>query len=62
MNKKHESFLRNLRKCKNINITDNYIKEYKDAHKEKVKEYVRTGNIVPLNDFINNYKELHPYN
>lgn len=62
LNKKHESFLRNLRKCKNINITDNYIKEYKDAHKEKVKEYVRTGNIVPLNDFINNYKELHPYN
>ncbi len=62
LNKKHQSFLRNLRKCKNINITDNYIKEYKDAHKEKVKEYVRTGNIVPLKDFINNYKELHPYN
>lgn len=56
LNKKHQSFLRNLRKCKNINITDNYIKEYKDAHKEKVKEYVRTGNIVPLKDFINNYK------
>lgn len=62
LNKKHQSFLRNLRKCKNINITDNYIKEYKDAHKEKVKEYVKTGNIVPLKDFINNYKELHPYN
>lgn len=62
LNKKHQSFLRNLRKCKNINITDNYIKEYKDTHKEKVKEYVRTGNIVPLKDFINNYKELHPYN
>lgn len=62
LNKKHQSFLRNLRKCKNINITDNYIKEYKDAHKEKAKEYVRTGNIVPLKDFINNYKELHPYN
>lgn len=62
LNKKHQSFLRNLRKCKNINITDNYIKEYKDAYKEKVKEYVRTGNIVPLKDFINNYKELHPYN
>lgn len=62
LNKKHQSFLRNLRKCKNINITDNYIKEYKNAHKEKVKEYVRTGNIVPLKDFINNYKELHPYN
>lgn len=62
LNKKHQSFLRNLRKCKNINITDNFIKEYKDAHKEKVKEYVRTGNIVPLKDFINNYKELHPYN
>ena len=27
-----------------------------------VKEYVKTGNIVPLKDFINNYKELHPYN
>ncbi len=62
LNKKHQSFLRNLRKCKNINIIDNYIKEYKDTHKEKVKEYVRTGNIVPLKDFINNYKELHPYN
>ena len=62
VNKKHQSFLRNLRKCKNINITDNYIKEYKDAHKEKVKEYVKTGNIGPLKDFINNYKELHPYN
>ena len=62
LNKKHQSFLRNLRKCKNINITDNYIKEHKDAHKEKVKEYVKTGNIVPLKDFINNYKELHPYN
>lgn len=62
LNKKHQSFLRNLRKCKNINITDNYIKEYKDAHKEKLKEYVKTGNIVPLKDFINNYKELHPYN
>lgn len=62
LNKKHQSFLRNLRKCKNINITDNYIEEYKDTHKEKVKEYVRTGNIVPLKDFINNYKELHPYN
>ncbi len=60
LNKKHKSFLQTLNKNKNVKTE--YIETYKIEHKEKVKEYVRTGNIVPLKDFINNYKELHPYN
>lgn len=36
--------------------SDVYRETYKNAHQEYITQYIKTGDIKPLEDFINNYE------
>lgn len=60
INHKHQNFLRKMRE--NSKYSDNYRETYKKTHQEYITQYIKTGNIKPLEDFINNYESNFPVN